>query len=73
LLETGGRSRDRYRNATERPRRKDYRPYRNRAIVYTLIETGMRRSAVVGINWDVTFLFRERSIFYKHRRVTQHQ
>jgi len=51
LVETGGRSRDRhrYRNATQRPRRQDYRPYRNRAIVYALIETGMRRAAVVAI------------------------
>lgn len=36
LLTIGGRSQD----------RKRYRPYRNRAIVYTLIETGMRRAAV---------------------------
>src|SRR5512132_2788951 len=47
----GGRSRDRRRTkdiefADERPRRKGYRPYRNRAIVYCLIETGMRRAAV---------------------------
>ena len=26
--------------------RKGYRPYRNRAIIYTLIETGMRRAAI---------------------------
>jgi site-specific recombinase XerD len=46
----GGRSRDRRRCkdvefADERPRRKGYRPWRNRAIVYALIETGMRRAA----------------------------
>ncbi|NIV03640.1 hypothetical protein GWN26_06065, partial [Candidatus Saccharibacteria bacterium] len=54
LVETGGRSKDRhrYRDATKRPRRKDYRPYRNRAITYALIETGMRRAAVVSINVD---------------------
>jgi integrase len=45
----GGRSRDRRRCkdvefADERPRRKGYRPWR--AIVYTLIETGMRRAAI---------------------------
>ena len=37
---------------TSRPRRKGYRPYRNRAIVYCLIETGMRRSAVCNLNLE---------------------
>jgi integrase len=51
----GGRSRDRRRTkdvefADERPRRKGYRPYRNRAIVYCLIETGMRRAAVCNLD-----------------------
>src|SRR5512147_1881377 len=51
----GGRSRDRRRSkdvefADERPRRKGYRPWRNRAIVYTLIETGMRRAAVCNLD-----------------------
>ena len=32
--------------------RKGYRPFRNRAIVYTLIETGMRRAAVRNIDLD---------------------
>lgn len=51
LLETGGKSKDRHRyRGKERPRRSSYRPYRNRAIIYTLIETGMRRSAVTRIN-----------------------
>ena len=53
----GGRSRDqrRCKNMTlpnERPCRKGYRPYRNRAIVYTLVETGMRRAAVTQLNID---------------------
>jgi hypothetical protein len=52
LLIIGGRSRDRNRYPgkieTERPRRKGYRPYRNRAIIYILIETGMRR--IGGVN-----------------------
>ena len=56
-----GKSRDRRRNKnTEpvaRPRRKYARPWRNRAMMYTLIETGMRRGALVNINvsdidWD---------------------
>jgi site-specific recombinase XerD len=51
----GGRSRDRRRygdleSADERPRRKGYRPWRNRAIIYTLIETGMRRAEVTSID-----------------------
>lgn len=57
LLETGGLSKDRnrYRNK-KRPVRENYRPYRNRAIIYTLIETGMRRTAVTKINLkDVNF------------------
>ncbi len=51
LLAIGGLSRDRKRYKTgQRPRRKGYRPYRNRAIVYTLIETGMRRGAITRLN-----------------------
>jgi site-specific recombinase XerD len=51
LLAIGGRSHDRKRYKTgERPRRKGYRPYRNRAIIYTLIETGMRRAAVTHLD-----------------------
>ena len=51
LLTIGGRSKDRKRYKTgERPRRMGYRPYRNRAIVYTLMETGMRRAAVTHLD-----------------------
>jgi integrase len=51
LVEIGGRSRDRRPfGAGERPRRKGYRPYRNRAIVYTLLGTGMRRAAIRNLN-----------------------
>src|ERR1041384_2241516 len=51
LLQVGGRSKDRsrYRQA-ERPTHKNYRPVRNRAIIYTLIETGMRRAAVTNLD-----------------------
>ncbi len=53
LLITGGRSKDRKRYPTgQRPMRKGYRPYRNRAIIYTLIETGMRRAAITKLNID---------------------
>jgi integrase len=53
----GGRSRDRHRyRGQSRPQRKGYRPYRNRAMVYTLIETGMRQAAVRNLNVkDVNF------------------
>ena len=51
LLTIGGRSKDRKRYRTGvRPMRKGYRPYRNRAIIYTLIETGMRRAAITKLN-----------------------
>ncbi len=51
LVQIGGRSKDRNRYPKgKRPTRKRYRPYRNRAIIYTLIETGMRRAAVSSIN-----------------------
>jgi integrase len=53
LLTIGGRSKDRKRYRTgERPVRKGYRPYRNRAIMYTLLETGMRRAAIIKLNVD---------------------
>jgi len=52
LCEVGGRSKDRhrYRDTDKRPTRKGYRPWRNRAIIYTLIETGMRRQAITNID-----------------------
>ena len=60
LLTVGGRSKDRKRYKTgERPRRKGYRPYRNRAIVYTLLETGMRRAAITQLNVDQVALGRK--------------
>jgi integrase len=49
LLRIGGESKDCNRNKGEevRPKRKGYRAYRNRAVIYCLLETGMRRAAVV--------------------------
>jgi integrase len=63
LLQVGGRSKDRsrYRNA-ERPTHKNYRPLRNRAMIYALIETGMRRAAVT--NLDLS------SVNWKERKLT---
>jgi integrase len=53
LLRIGGESRDRKRfKVGERPKRKGYRAYRNRAIIYCLLETGMRRAAVRNLNLD---------------------
>lgn len=51
LLQVGGRSKDRsrYRNA-ERPTHKNYRSLRNRAMIYALIETGMRRAAITNLD-----------------------
>jgi integrase len=62
LPKVGGLSRDRYRykSPDARPMRKGFRPWRNRAIIYTLIETGMRRAAVCKINLaNVDFETRE--------------
>ena len=51
LLVVGGRSRDRHRHGgATPPQRRGFRPFRNRAMVYTLIETGMRRSAITHLN-----------------------
>ena len=58
LLVVGGRSKDRARfsRKEERPVRKDYRPYRNRAIIGLLIGSGMRRAAITNINLaDINF------------------
>ncbi len=57
----GGRSRDRRRNKKtelpdKRPRRKGYCPWRNRAIVYALVETGMRRAEVTTIDLSGIYL-----------------
>ena len=58
LLEIGGLSKDRNRikEVKKRKKRKTYRPYRNRAIIYTLMETGMRRAATTSLRiWDIDF------------------
>jgi integrase len=75
LIQIGGLSKSRRRYAgkseTARPRRKGYRAYRNRAIIYTLIETGMRRRAVTVINIaDVDF--EKRKITVEEKGGTRH-
>ncbi|MGN7614542.1 tyrosine-type recombinase/integrase [Magnetococcales bacterium HHB-1] len=53
LVATGGLSKDRRRYPSHvKPQRKDYRPYRNRAIVYLLIGSGIRRAGVCNLNLD---------------------
>ena len=53
LLLHAGRSKDRNRYAGKRPpQRKNYRAYRNRALVYILIGTGCRIGGVVNLNLD---------------------
>jgi integrase len=51
LPTTARLSRDRARHPSVaiRPTRSNFRPYRNRAMIYALTETGMRRAAVVNI------------------------
>jgi site-specific recombinase XerD len=72
LVEIGGRSRDRgrYRSA-ERPKRKGYRALRNRAIVYTLIETGMRRAAAAGLDLG-SVDFRKKTITAEEKGGVEH-
>lgn len=57
LAVDGAKSKDRNRfKGKDRPQRKNFRGFRNRAIMYVLIETGMRRAAVTKINLaDVSF------------------
>lgn len=78
----GGRSRDRHRHRAElpdeRPRRKAYRPWRNRAIVSLLIGTGMRRAAVVNLDLpDVDFTRKTATVREKggqtHRYQVSHE
>ena len=73
LMEVGGLSRDRHRYGKDkqRPKRKSYRPYRNRAIVYTLLETGMRRKAITNIMMN-DISFKEKSITTKEKGEVLH-
>lgn len=62
LILTGRRSKDRHRHRTaeQKPQRSDYRPYRNRAIVYTILGTGIRRSAALRLTVDDVDFDREK-------------
>lgn len=75
LLRIGGESKDRIRNkGGERPRRKGYRAYRNRAVIYCLLETGMRRAAVVNLDLeDVDFKKKAVSVREKGGLVHRYQ
>jgi len=52
--------------------RVDSEGYRNRAIVYTLIETGMRRAAITRINLDDVD-FEEQAIAVEEKGGVQHK
>lgn len=53
LIKTQGKSKDRNRyKIDDRPQRKRFRAYRNRAIIYTLVETGMRRAAIKNLDFE---------------------
>jgi site-specific recombinase XerD len=74
LVENGGRSVDRNRykkKDTPRPRRKSFRPIRNRAIVYLLMETGMRRAASVNLKVG-NILEKERKVRVNEKGDVQH-
>jgi site-specific recombinase XerD len=67
LEQIGGRSRDRSRfRGVERPKRKGYRSLRNRAIVYALVETGMRRAAVTKLDID-SVDFRKKTVIVEEK------
>jgi len=76
LLRIGGESKDRNRNkcGEERPKRKGYRAFRNRAVIYCLLETGMRRAAVVNLDLeDVDFKKKALSVREKGGLVHRYQ
>jgi len=75
LLRIGGESKDRIRHkGSDRPKRKGYRAYRNRAVVYLLLETGMRRAAVVNLDLeDVDFKKKAVSVREKGGLVHRYQ
>ncbi len=56
----------------EKPQLKYKRPYRDRAIVYTLTETGMRRSDVINITIDKVN-FKTKKIFIKGKKTFKYQ
>lgn len=68
-----GRSRDRSRDrrAPQRPLRKGARPYRDRAIIYTLLGTGMRRAEACGLLMD-NIDFKRRSVTVRVKGDRQH-
>ena len=72
LVKTGGISRDRNRyRKKDRPVRKGFRPYRNRAIIYTLVETGMRRTGICNLKTD-DIDFKSKSLTVLEKGGVQH-
>jgi integrase len=74
-----GRSRDRRRTKhlefpDERPRRKGARPWRNRAIVYCLLETGMRRAATCNLDLgEIDFKEKSKSVNVREKGGQTHR
>ncbi|MBI5325284.1 MAG: site-specific integrase [Ignavibacteriae bacterium] len=73
LIELTALSKDRHRyKDKEKPQLKYKRPYRDRAIIYTLTETGMRRSDVINITIDKVN-FKTKKIFIKGKKTYKYQ
>ena len=73
LILEGAISKDKNRyKDKDRPRLKYKRPYRDRAIIYTLIETGMRRNELININIEKVN-FKTRKIFIKGKITHKYQ
>jgi len=73
LLTIDAVSKDKNRFKTsKKPTLKYKRPFRDRAVVYTLIETGMRRSDIVNINID-KINFKTRKIYLPNKKTRKYQ
>jgi len=73
LVVTDALSKDMHRYINkEKPQLKYKRPFRDRAIIYTLIETGMRRCDVININIDKVN-FKTKNIYIKDRKTQKYQ
>ena len=70
-LESLSKDKNRYKD-TVKPQLKYKRPYRDKAIIYTLIETGMRRSDVISITIDKVN-FKTKKIYIKGKKTLKYQ
>ncbi|TAL67012.1 MAG: site-specific integrase [Bacteroidetes bacterium] len=73
LLNLNSLSRDKHRyKDKDKPQLKYKRPYRDKAIIYTLIETGMRRSDVINITLDKVN-FKTKKIYIRGKKISKYQ